>query len=264
MTEATTALSSTNLFWLEETDLPPGSGYDLFGPWHLLSLAAAVSFIAFFSFIYRREQKSQQDIILKAVSVLLVALEVLKTCVLSADRRMGIGHLPLHLCSMSIYIYPIIAFSKNRKIQSFLGEISACTLLPAAVAALLFPDWTMYPVVSFMNLDGYMWHAIQVLFPILLLISGKTRPDISHYWRNISFLAALAVPIYAFDLATRCNYWFLLRPVPGTPLEAVYKIAGPSGYILALAAIASAVILSMYGIYRLIKLFLKPEIPSSL
>ncbi len=238
-----------SLFWREETDLPPGSGYALFGTEHFLTLFFAALFICFCAAVFRRMNEKGRTLFLRITAVSLAGLDLLKILVLTGDGRMGIGHLPLHLCSMAVYLYPVIAFSRNRRVRGVLGEISACTLLPAGVSALLFPDWTMYPVISFMNLDGFVWHTLQVLLPLLLLLSGEIRPDIRHYWWNVAFLSALALPVWIFDSISGCNYWFLLRPVPGTPLETLFNAAGTVGYLPVLLITVSAVILAAYGIY---------------
>ena len=191
--------------------------------------------------------------VIRCVAVLLPVLESIKICFLTVSGHMGIGYVPLHLCSMSIFLYPIIAFSGNRSVRAFLFEISFCTLLPAAVSALVFPDWTMYPMISFMNIYAYLWHTLQVLFPIFILVRGGTELSVRHLWRNTVFLVGVGIPVYLFDRVFSCNYWFLLYPIPGTPLVPLSGLFGGAGYLPGLLLAATMVKLCMYGILSVVK-----------
>ncbi len=101
-------IANSHLFWLEESDLPPGSGYPLFGIGHISCLIAALSVVCISTAIFSLEiEEKRRNAYIKNIPILLIIPDVLKICVLTAVGGMGIGHLPLHLCSMSTYIYPV-------------------------------------------------------------------------------------------------------------------------------------------------------------
>ena len=234
-------------FWAEESEIPSNVGYELLGSAHLTVLAVLLILIASVAVLgYRCSYKARRRMLL-CLSVTLPVLEAIKICFLIRIGHMGVGYLPLHLCSMSIYLYPVIAFAGNDMLRKVLSEISVCTLMPAAVAALIFPDWTMYPMFSFMNIYAFVWHALQVLIPVLYLICGIAKPSVRHIWWNTLFLLATGGMIYCFDRVFSCNYWFLLWPVPGTPLVPMSELLGGRAYIPALILTATAVNLCMYG-----------------
>ncbi|MBO4375458.1 MAG: YwaF family protein [Lachnospiraceae bacterium] len=235
-----------DLFWLEETDIPAGSGFVLFGAEHLTAVAVAVIFAAAAALIYRRHEGARKGI-LAAISILLPLTEVFRIIFLLRTGRFGIGHLPLHLCSLSIIFYPLYAMLRPCRIKKFLGAFSCLVLLPAGLGALLFPDWTMYPVISFMSLSSFIWHTLQITLPLCIWAAGEIRPEPQSVFSSIVFLGLVTVPVYFFDRHFSCNYFFLLWPVPG-PFELVYERFGITGYLPALAILVVFIILMTYTV----------------
>ena len=242
----------TSYFWAEETEIPAGNGYKLLGTEHLAVLASLIVLVAAIICLFRKTSESRRQLIIKTIAAALPLLETFKICFLIRIGHMGVGYLPLHLCSMSIFMYPVIAFSKNRSLREILSEISYCTLLPAAVSALVFPDWTMYPMFSFMNIYAYLWHILQVIFPLMCICQEIAVPNIRHLWWNTVFLFSVGIPVYIFDCVCSCNYWFLRWPVPGTPLVEMSEVLDGKVYIPLLLFVASVVNLCMILFFRII------------
>ncbi len=239
------------VFWLEERDLPAGSGFSLWGGEHIAAVIAVAIFLTAMVHLFHGKNAGKRVISLRIAALLLPILEAWKLVMLTLSGRMGVGHLPLHLCSMAIFLYPIAALTGNRAVRETLSEIGLVTLLPAAVSAILFPDWTMYPIWNFYSLYSFVWHALQVLFPILCLLQGWCKPDIRHLWKNTLFLVTGAGLIGWLDRRMSCNYWFLQWPVPGTPLQWLYDLSGTGGYHAALLVLATLIQLSVYGVLTL-------------
>ena len=231
-----------NLFWLEQSMLPEGTGYELFGREHLTILLVIALAIVCLACVFHGSRPENRNKFIKAVSFVPLVTEVCRISFLASVSKMGIGYLPLHLCSMSIWVFPLSVFLPDGRLRTFFTEVSVCTLMPAGLSALLFPDWTMYPVMSFMNLSSFLWHATQVFFPLLLIISGSFAPRLSRFWMNPAFLLMTGLPVYAFDLKFRCNYWFLLSPIPGTPLELIHARTDGTMYMAGLFIFASVMI----------------------
>ncbi len=132
-------------FWKQQDDIPEGMGYPLFGVAHLSSVAITILFL---------------------VSV----------------HRFGIGYLPLHICSIGIFIFLLRELLPWRQAKKALGEISFMVIMPASIVALMFADWTVYyPVLNFMNIHSYVWHGMLILYPMLL----KVRGDINAFCYSV-------------------------------------------------------------------------------
>lgn len=233
-------------FWKEESEIRSGSGYDCFGAEHLTILIAIVLTICLLIAVYRQQETGRRIAWRKIIAVLLPAFEVYRDLVLTLTGNMSIGYLPLHFCSMSIYVFLIQAFSRSGRVQRVMAEISICTLMPAALSALIFPDWTFYPFLNFMSIHSYVWHSMQILYPLMLLTEKGNWPDLRHYWWNVAFCVTVFIPVWCFDKAFRCNYFFVNWPVEGTPLQMLYSTFGASGYIPSLFGLVCAVILAVY------------------
>ncbi|MCR5650774.1 MAG: YwaF family protein [Lachnospiraceae bacterium] len=239
-----------DLFWLEETDIPEDAGFTLFGTEHIKAVVPALISAGTLAFIYCRQRKLRK-VILAVISILLPLIEISKIIFLQRAGHFGIGHLPLHLCSLSIILYPLYTIIKPGRIRDFLGEFGCLILLPAGIGALLFPDWTMYPVISFMSLSSFAWHTLQITLPLCIIFAGEIDLKPKSILCSTAFLLLVTIPVYLFDRHFSCNYFFLLRPVPG-PLETVYEKFGITGYLPALAILVILIILITYTVIHLL------------
>lgn len=250
-------------FWLERTDLPEGVGFGAFTLQHFAALAACAAGIVilclWFYHLDSRKTASgflRQEKALRVIAMLMLAGNIGRDIMLIAVGRMSLGYLPLHLCSFSIFVYLFYAFLPEHtpRMHAFRGaiaEISYVLLAPGSLCALIFPDWTMYPLANFLCIHSFVWHAVLAAFPIMLRLSGRCHPTIRHLWYPFAFLAAIVPPIGLFDYLTGMNYLFLAWPVPGTPLETCKELLG-SFWRVGYAALVFLVILAIYLLIELV------------
>lgn len=134
------------------------------------------------------------------------------------------------------------------------SEISLTLILPGSVAALLFPDWVhLYPVFNFMNLYGFVWHGLLVLYPLLMQRAGMSCLSVRHMHYDIVFLACVVPPVWIFDRVFGCNYMFVNWPPRGTPLAWIASVTGQSWYLLGYAVFSIAVIAVIYLVISIVK-----------
>lgn len=239
-------------FWLESTDLPDGIGFGLFTPAHFMMDALCAAGIALLCLFFCRQNHRRQETILRVIAVLLLLGNGFRDLVLVLDGRMGLSYLPLHLCSTAIFVYLLHAFwpgDGSSRFREALGEIGYVLLMPGTICALLFPDWTRYPLLNFMSLHSFAWHALLVAYPLMLRLSGRIHPTIRHIWYPLLYLGLIVPPILIFDKVMDCNYLFVNWPLPDTPLEWLYDRLGRY-WLIGYAILVFAVIL---GIYLLIE-----------
>ena len=199
-------------FWKQQDDIPEGMGYPLFGVAHILSVLNTLFLVGTFCVWFLRIDEKKQDKILKCIPIVMIVLELFKDAFLVAVHRFGVGYLPLHICSIGIFVFLLREFLPWKKSKEFFGEIAFILIMPASIMALLFADWTVYyPVWNFINLHSYLWHGLLILYPLLL----KLRGDIS---------------------------------VPNTPLAWFAARMGNPGYLVGYAALSVIVIMMVYAI----------------
>ncbi|MBQ1489508.1 MAG: YwaF family protein [Eubacterium sp.] len=234
-------------FWTQYSDLPAGIGYGRFSTEHWMELLViGILIIVLLRIVLRCSERTQQ-FILRAVPVLMVFLECFKDLFLLQAGHFSVGYLPLHLCSLGVFVFLLFAFSSRRR--EMWAEIAFCLILPGSVVALLLPDWAhLYPVWNFMNLYGLTWHGLLVFYPLLLYLRGDVHPEIRHMRWSILFLCCVTPPIYLFDRIFHTNYLFVNWPAPGTPLEWLADRMGNPGYLLGYAVCILLVLTGYYGL----------------
>ena len=234
-------------FWKEQDDIPAGMGYPLFGVIHILSVVITLLFVFFGLKVFLQLGSGIRKRVLKAIPVIMFLMEIFKDLFLIRVRRFGLGFLPLHICSIGIFIFLVREYIPSRKVKEFCGDLSYVLIMPASFAALFFPDWTIYyPVLNFMNLYSYLWHGLLVLYPLLLRVSEEIKPSIRQIYRPVLFLLVITPFIYFFDKRFGCNYFFVNTPPTGTPLQWIASVLGMPGYLAGYAVLVIAVFSIVY------------------
>ena len=241
-------------FWKQQDDIPYGLGYPLFGREHILSTSVTLGIVVLMALCFLKMDRRKQKIILKGIPLFMVFLEVFKDIFLVSVHRFGVWYLPLHVCSIGIFVFLLREFLPWKKAKEIFGEVAVILIMPGSVAALVFPDWTVYyPVVNFINFHSYVWHGLLVLYPVLLILTGETRPSVKHFHYVLIFLCMTVLPIYAFDKHFGVNYFFVNWPEKDTPLEWFAEYLGNPGYLIGYGSLAISVMLIEYLIIFLIR-----------
>lgn len=222
-----------------ESQLPAEVGFSHFDWGHLTVLIVLALVSAAVVFWGCRQPEERRLKLEKAMALTMLVLELLKDFILAQIGALDLGYLPLHLCSMAMFICLYWAWHPW---SEGAGQLLWSLCFTGGMAALLFPDWTDMPLWHFQSIHSFLYHALLVQFSLLAVVSGQARPSLRNAWKAGAFLAAAAVPVYAFDRAFGMNYMFLLRPVPGTPLELCTRLPGQGGYLVGYALLVAVVL----------------------
>ena len=234
-------------FWKQQYDLPAGIGYPLWGKTHLTSIFVVTLCICLILYLILHMTRQHQQIFIYAIPLFMTGLETWKDLFLVSVHRFSLGYLPLHLCSIGIFVFLAHAFSKTAKWREIWGEIAFCLIMPGAMVALADPDWTTwYPSWNFMNLYSYTWHGLLVLYPALLKLRNDIHPSIRHIHWDLLFLCGVLPPIYVFNKIFQCNYFFINWPIPDSPLSWLSSFMGVPGYLVGYAILVFIMILIVY------------------
>lgn len=131
-----------------------------------------------------------------------------------------------------------------------LAEIALCLFMPGAVLGILFPVWNVYPPFHYMTIHGFIYHALIILYPWLLFVSGNVRPRTKHIWQPVLFLCCIVPPVYLFNKKFDSNYMFINYPPANTPLKILADQIGNPGYLLGYAIFIFLMILILYQIFN--------------
>lgn len=137
--------------------IPAGMGFSYFHPFHLCWLGGIALAIFALCRLYRRSDADRRQRIRRCLALLTVADELFKDAGLLIGGNFDPSYLPLHLCSINIFLIALHAWKPSKLLENFL--YSFC-IVPAA-AALLFPvTWSSLPGANFMVIHSFTVHAL--------------------------------------------------------------------------------------------------------
>jgi hypothetical integral membrane protein (TIGR02206 family) len=201
-------------FFESSGSIPDGLGFDHYSPLHLGWLLAFLLITAACCFAYRKCGEKGRLRFRVTVAALILLDEILKIAVLTSVGLYTKNYLPLHLCSINIFLIALHAWRPSKLLDNFLYSIC----IPAALLALLFPTWTKLPFANFMHWHSFTVHILLAMYPIMLTVAGEIKPRLKYLWRSLLLLLAMAIPIYVFNVIADTNYMFLAEAEKGNPL----------------------------------------------
>jgi len=229
-------------YFFETNDsIAEGHGFSSFGGLHLMWLAVMVVSVVVNCLVYRKMGAVGRDRWRKTIAWLLIADELFKMAVLFAGGNYSVGYLPLHLCSINIFMITLHAYKPTQVIGNFLYTVC----IPGALAALLFPTWGNLPITSGMHLHSFTVHILLAMYPVVLAVNGDIKPDIKKMPKSLGLLLIMAIPIYGINLLLDTNFMFLISADPGNPLYLFEQMWG--NHLLGFPVIIAGVLLVMYG-----------------
>lgn len=225
-------------FFIYETEIPQGAGFQLFGWGHFAWLAGILLFAGVFSVWYAGQNEKTKRIINRVMGTGLLLSGVIRDTFLMIRGYFGVGFFPIHLCSIALMIAFIYSFTENR----FLGMVYLLLCIPGAFAALLFPDWSRYPFFTYMNINAFLSHGFLIVFGVMHYVSGKLVPGWRDIWKPALFGLAGTLLVYPFNQKYGTNFWFLNRPSKGSPLVGLADMVGMDYYLPTYLAVCMLII----------------------
>ena len=122
--------------------IPEGFGFPTLGLIHLCWLAVLGAFIAGSVMVYRRLDAARRKKMRRLYALLLLADELFKMVCLTIGGNYLLNYLPLHLCSINIFVIAFHAWKPLRAVGDYLYLVC----IPAAAAALPRPTATAKPL----------------------------------------------------------------------------------------------------------------------
>lgn len=237
-------------FLLEtEETIAPGLGFSPFGPCHLLWLAAFLVFTVLCCVVYRRLDVTGRQKMRLVLAAAVVADELLKMAVLLIGGNYMARYLPLHLCSVNIFLIVWHALRPNRTLENFLYTVC----MPGAIFPLLTPTWHALPPTSLMHIHSFTVHILLASYPIILLVGKDIRPDPRYLHKCLGLLGGLALVAYGANLLFDTNFMFLMEAPVGTPLMWFEEVCG--NHLVGFPVIIALLLVFMYApwLVRLLK-----------
>lgn len=196
---------------------------------------------------YKKADVEKRRKMLRNIVIAMFADEALKWFVTIPTGQWNWAYLPLHLCSMSMFVALLHYKTGSSLSKEFLFAVS----LPGAAMALLFPNWTSLPFFNIMCMHSFSIHLLIVIYPCLLLAGGFI-PDIRQLPRLVLYLLLGSAAAFAINSVLDTNFFFMNGADEGNPLSILEGLVGP-WYRLGFLLIALILWSVMYGSVYLIK-----------
>lgn len=194
--------------------IPKGLGFEHFDFCHISWLLLLASSVAMCCVLYRRWNERKRKIFRVVLAALIVGNEIFKQVCLQLGDTFTVNYLPLHLCSINIFLVAAHSIKPTKTLGNFLYAIC----IPAALLALFFPTWTKLPLLNFNHLHSFTIHIMLALYPIVLTIGGDIRPNVRQLPKSLLLLLGFAAVALVVNLALDTNYMYLMSAPKGTPL----------------------------------------------
>ena len=219
--------------------------WGFFTPTHILTLVlAAVTLTALYYGLRNRSAKIQTAVLF------VLSLSGIAAIVFNLLRwGSPLEYLPLHLCSVNLFLIAWHAFRPTKTLDNFLYV--AC--IPGALAALLFPSWTKLPPTALMHIHSFTFHILLVCYPAMLLAGRDLHPDVKVMPKVLLLLACLAGVAAITNAILDTNYMYLAEAETGNPLYWFEKNMG--SHYWGFAVILPLLVLIMYApqLFRIMK-----------
>jgi hypothetical integral membrane protein (TIGR02206 family) len=227
-------------FWKTVEVIPDGIGFSHYGTLHLCWLVAFAVVTALNCILYRKLGEKGKKIWRITMAVLLVLDEIYKQIPLFVNGYFTLEYLPLHLCSINIFVIAFHAIKPTKIVGNFLYTVC----IPGAMAALLFPTWNALPGANFMLIHSFTVHMLLAMYPIVLTVAGEIKPELKQVPKALLLLLGLAVIALVCNLLMNANFMFLMYADPGNPLYLFEELWG--SHLLGFPVIIAGVLLVMH------------------
>ncbi len=237
-----TDITEMGNFWKEKTHLPENTGYALFSAEYFLALALTVLVIVAAVIYFGRQNKKRQDALCRVFAWVPLGMELLKVIVLLPQGCYTPNYYPIGFCSLVIYLYPVYACTASEKVRRVARCIICMGMLPAGLAALLFPNWIgSYPFLSYFSLHSYLWHAVMLFYPMWTWQRDREKLQVQDIIYGYIAVMILVPFIFFINRRFGTNYWFLSEPTDNHPLAAVYRAVGAGAYFAVLVLLGMTI-----------------------
>ncbi len=215
-------------FLYTQETIPEGLGWDHYSPSHLLWIFSSVVAMVVICRYYNNLPREKHMDFRKKFAWSIVFVEIMKTIVISSVGRYTVDYLPLHLCSINVFVILFHAYRPNE----IVGQSMYALCLPGAIVALVFPMWNALPNFNYMNIHSFVMHTQLCAYALMLLTSGEVVPSMKLLPKCALAIFSVAPFIYIFNKIFGTNFMFINYPQPNSPLEILGDLMGNPGYLV--------------------------------
>lgn len=219
-----------------------GEPFTLFGGAHLIALAAVAAMILFLFYLKRRQDERLNFAFRLLVAALLVIDELLYHAWNIHIQEWTLQKmLPLHLCSLFVWLSAFMLLTKSKRIYEFAYFIG----IGGALQALLTPDIGLYNFPHFRFFQVFLSHGLIIVSALYMTLVEGHRPTGASLKRVFLWLNGYMIFVYLINVLVGGNYLFIMhKPETASLLD----LLGPwPVYIIVAEAVAFLTFFLLYA-----------------
>lgn len=234
-------------FWITEYTAEEMFGTDyqaftLFDGTHIFWLCFAAVFCTAVSIFYRKSSEKTRRKIRIAMSSAIIAVEAARIILTLATGQWRAASLPLHLCSVNIFVCLWYTIRPNK----MAGNILYSLCMTGAAVAQLSPSWCAIPIANFFHIDSEVIHILLFTYPVMLL-AGGFKPELKMLPKVIAAVLVMLVIIYPVNMVLGTNFFFVGDPY-GNPITVLCtSFFGEKFFIVGYVLIACVLFTLLYS-----------------
>jgi hypothetical integral membrane protein (TIGR02206 family) len=195
-----------------------GNPFVLFGTWHIVALLLILLLIVAIP-SFRNISKKTRKPVRWTMAAILWTNEIFWHIWNIYWGQWSIQTmLPLHICSILVWLTGFMLISKNYRIYEFAYFIG----IGGAVQALLTPDAGIYGFPHYRFFQTMISHGLLITAAIYMTIIENFRPTWKSFWRVIIGVNLYAAIIFPINRVLNTNYLFINgKPATASILDAL-------------------------------------------
>jgi len=230
--------------------------FNIFGTYHLVTLAIILCLAIFFPKVYRDKPTFQKENVAKILGISIIVLELIKPFIWHSMDYPWIRLIPIHMCSLSGFFIGIFLLTKKR----LFFEIAFFWGIGGGINALITPDVTLtFPDPKYILF--FLGHGLLIVSIGYACIALSNRPTFNSVKNGIIFSLAVLPVIYIINLllGPPANYWYLgTKPTEGQSIMNFFP--DPPLHIPLLIIIGAFLFLLIYSPYWVYDRFKNPNV----
>lgn len=208
-------------------------GFKLFGLEHILWIIAMGIMIFLVTLLYKKSNSEKRKKIRYIVAILLVLDEIIKIVCLLYNDYYHVQYLPLHLCSIGIFISLWHAIKPNK----YNFELIYCLQIAGAAIAMIMPTWTCLPPFNLMSIHSFTVHALLILYGVMLIVGKEQKHTLKGFIGAVLSIIIYALVMAVFNNIFETNFLFINHTNDNPFLELCEGIFGYHQIGMVLAAL---------------------------
>lgn len=176
---------------------------------------------------YRRLHPQHRPNVKRVYALIILGLEIVRLIYYRDMGQFSPGILPLHLCSLTVFLIVIYAFTSSKLVKESLYAMGLAT----SVLGFIYADSLLRDGLNFVSIQSFISHGLMVGFIFMTVFAKEITPELKRLPGVFGLYLILAAGVYVFNKTYHTHFWFLNGSIGMFPLTVIESVFGNPGYI---------------------------------